>query len=123
MKEDIIKQSEKLPNKIKTSLEKGKLIDKQWNDNNNELNSLIHYCLNIEENIQNINIINENLEKFRTLDLSLRFYPEDIGVNEFIQNIQTFGEIEINSKEKVFDSKIEFNQNLVKSWLLTVHVF
>ena len=116
VKEDIIKQTEKLPNKIKTSLEKGKLIDKQWNDNNNKLNSLIHYCLNIEENIQNINNINENLEKFRTMDLSLRFYPEDKGVKEFIQNIQIFGEIEKNSKNK-FDSKIEFDQELVKSWL------
>ena len=32
-KEDIIKKSEKLPNKIKKSIEKGKIIDKEWNDN------------------------------------------------------------------------------------------
>ena len=31
--EDLIKQSEKLPAKIKTSLEKGKIIDKEMNNN------------------------------------------------------------------------------------------
>ena len=30
-KEDLIKISEKLPNKIKKSIEKGKIIDKEWN--------------------------------------------------------------------------------------------
>ena len=32
--EEIIKESEKLPNKIKSSLEKGKLINNEWNDDN-----------------------------------------------------------------------------------------
>ena len=47
--EDIIKQSDKLPNKIKYSLNKGKLIEEHWNQN--KLNSLINDCLNIEQNI------------------------------------------------------------------------
>ena len=55
--EDIIKESEKLPNKIKLSLEKGKLIDNEWNDNN-KLSSIINNCINIEDIIKNINIIN-----------------------------------------------------------------
>ena len=41
--EDIIKKGEKLPNQIKLSLlslEKGKLIDKEWDNNN--LNSYIN---------------------------------------------------------------------------------
>ena len=33
-KEDIIKESEKLPNKIKASLEKGKTINNDWDENN-----------------------------------------------------------------------------------------
>ena len=33
-KEDLIKQSEKSPNKTKKSIEKGKIIDKEWNENN-----------------------------------------------------------------------------------------
>ena len=39
-KEDLIKINEKLPNKIKKSIEKGKIIDKEWNENN--LSSLIN---------------------------------------------------------------------------------
>ena len=33
MNESIIKHSEKLPSQIKLSLEKGKLLDKEWDDN------------------------------------------------------------------------------------------
>ena len=44
--EDILKEGEKLPYKIKESLEKGKIIEKEWN--NNKLNSSINDCLNIE---------------------------------------------------------------------------
>ena len=44
-KEDIIKKSENLPNKIKKSIEKGKIIDKEWSDNN--LSTLINDCINI----------------------------------------------------------------------------
>ena len=43
--ENIIKECEKLPNKIKLSLEKGKLINKEWDNNN--LNSYIYDCINI----------------------------------------------------------------------------
>ena len=42
--EDIIKKGEKLPKKIKISLEKGKLIDKEWE--NNDLLSYINDCIN-----------------------------------------------------------------------------
>ena len=54
-KEDLINEGEKLPNKIKKSLEKGKIIDNQWNEE--KLNSLINDCLNIENNIKEINLI------------------------------------------------------------------
>ena len=74
IKEDIIRESEKLPNKIKTSLEKGKSIDKEWNDNN--LNALINDCIDIENNIKKINemdeIINKNkLNENTKIDFSL----------------------------------------------------
>ena len=53
MNEDIINKGEKLPKKIKLSLEKGKLINKEWDNNN--LNSYINDCINIENNIKIIN--------------------------------------------------------------------
>ena len=47
---------EKFPKKIKLSLEKGKLIDKEWDNNN--LYSYINDCINIENNIKIISTIN-----------------------------------------------------------------
>ena len=57
LNEDIIKENDKLSNKIKISLEKGKLIDIE-NKDNQKLNSLINDCLNIENNIIKLNDIN-----------------------------------------------------------------
>ena len=48
-----IKESEKLANNIKISLERGKIIDNdnEW-DNDNKLSLLINDCINIENNIE-----------------------------------------------------------------------
>ena len=61
-KENIIIKSEKLPNNIKKSIEKGKLIDKEWN-NKNKLNLLIKECIDIENSAKDINIISEIIRK------------------------------------------------------------
>ena len=45
--EDIIKKSEKMPNIIKISLEKGKLIENKWDEKNYKLNILIKEFINI----------------------------------------------------------------------------
>ena len=80
MKEDIIKESEKLPKIIKESLEtleKGKIIDKDWNDNN-KLNSLINDCIMIENIITDINSINENIKKVKINNSKkIRFISEE----------------------------------------------
>ena len=55
--ENFIKKNELFPNKIKLTIEKGKLIDNKWNDNN-KLN-IINDCLNIENNIKYIMEINK----------------------------------------------------------------
>ena len=65
--DNIIKDSEKLPNKIKLSLEIGKKIDEKWNENN-KLNLLINDCINIEKNISEINKINEKSIKYKNLE-------------------------------------------------------
>ena len=90
--ENIIKESEKLPNRIKISLEKGKNINKEWNDEN--LNSSISVCLSIENNIKDINNINENIKKCNLIkNKKMKFYPEDNKINEFIEKIKNFGQI------------------------------
>jgi len=60
--ENIIKNGEKLPNKINILLEKSKKINDEWNDNN-KLNYLINMCINLDNNIETINIINDNINK------------------------------------------------------------
>ena len=86
--EDIIKKSDKLPIKIKTSLEKGKLIEKEWKDDN-KLNLLINDCINIENNLKDINIINENIEKFNQNNkINYHFYA---NIDNFIDKIKNFG--------------------------------
>ena len=58
IKEELIKEREKLPNKIKLSLEKGKKIIGDL-DNENKTSLIINDCINIENNIKNVNEIND----------------------------------------------------------------
>ena len=98
--EDIIKKSEKLPNKVKTSLEKGKLIDEQWKNENNKINSLINDCLNIENNINEIKDINDKKEKLYSLKANFVFLPDSKGINELLSEINKFGKIELEKNIK-----------------------
>jgi len=54
-KEDIIEQSDKIPEKMKIYLEKGKSLEKEWDDDNSKLNSRINDCINIDNNIKKYN--------------------------------------------------------------------
>jgi len=95
MNENIIKKGEKLPKQIKLSLKKGKLIDKEWDNNN--LISYINDCINIENNIKNINIINENINKFKANNkIQIDFSPTEYSLNDFINSLNSFGKIYLN---------------------------
>ena len=78
LNERIIKDSEKLPNEVKISLEKGKSIEKEWNDEN-KLNSLINDCINIENNINEINTINNKIQKINDYNdnIEIKFLPNE----------------------------------------------
>ena len=90
--EDIIKKGEKLPKKIKSSLERGKLLDKEWDNNN--LISYINDCINIEKNIKDINIINENINKCNTNNkIKPNFFPKEAELNIFVEQLNSFGKI------------------------------
>ena len=98
-KDDIIKQGEKIPNQMKIYLEKGKILNKEWDDDNNKLNLRINDCINIDNNIKNIIEINKNIEKYNSEDIDIKFYPEEeIQMNELLEEIKKFGEI--NDKYK-----------------------
>jgi hypothetical protein len=64
-KKELIKKCKKLPNKITISLEEGKKLIKNWDEN--KLNESINDCLNIENNIKEINEIEEIMNE---LDLN-----------------------------------------------------
>ena len=91
-KEDIIKLGEKLPDKIKKSLEQGKIIYNNWN--NNQLNLSIFNCINIEKYINDIDMIETELKKSNLKNnLEIKFFPEENEINYFIENIKNFGKI------------------------------
>ena len=97
--ENIIKKAEKLPKKIKESIEKGKIIDKEWDKYN--IFSNINDCINIENNIININIIKENINKFNLKNkIKFNFNPKGCRLDNFLENIKSFGKI--NESEKYY---------------------
>ena len=109
--ENIIKDFDKFPNKIKISIEKGKKIENNWDNNN--LNLLINDCINIENNIKNIKLLNENIGKINDFKIDIKFYPQGEEFNEYLDSIKIFGNISITK----FDSKIDFDDSLVESQL------
>jgi len=115
-----------LTNQIKINLNKGKLIDNEWNDNS-KLNSIIDGCINIENNIKDINEINDKIKKGNSFDTEAKFISED-EINKFLELIKNFGKIiciNKNNSEDLFEnilkkSKIIENEEqikLLKSWL------
>ena len=110
---DIIKESEKLPNQIKISLDKGKSIDSQWDDENIKLNSLINDCLNIEKNINDINILNENVKKYNIgKNITINLSPREHEINDFLETIKSFGKIYYNDfKYRLKHCPIYINEN------------
>ena len=51
-------------------------MEETWN-NENKLSLLINDCINIENNVKNINRINENIKKYNFNKLKIKFEPEN----------------------------------------------
>ena len=113
--ENILKQCEKLPIKVKLSLEKGKNIE--FNDD--RLPSFINDCINIENNIKDIDIIQENINKCKNdADIYIKFNFEQ-QLNLILENIKIFGNIFVNNN--IIDSSIinkeGEKQELIIKWI------
>ena len=89
-------------NKLESSLKKGKLIEKGWEDDN-KLNKLINDCINIENNLKDINSIKEYIIKYNE-NKKFNFHFNN-DVNNFIIDTKNFGCL------SNFDSLIIKNQN------------
>ena len=93
--EDLIEKGKVLPNRIKISLEKGKSLDKDWNEN--EINYYINNCIEIENNIKDINIINKNiLKRISNKNKKIIFSPDEDGIDNILEIIYKFGEVKKN---------------------------
>ena len=119
IKEELVKENEKLPNKIKIYLEKGKIINEDW-DNDNKLNLIINDCINIESNIKKINEINDNINKLTNNEINIHFYPdEEKIIDSFLENIKTFGKIvdgDLLNNSKIIKGNLEYIKSLRK-WI------
>ena len=109
-----IKDIEKLSNNIKIILERGKAIDNEneWDDDN-KLSLLINDCINIENNIEYINLINTNLNEINSKNINkIKFDPEnEEEINNFVNLIKKFGNIDVN-ENNFLKSTIKIN-NLI----------
>ena len=106
--ESLIKESEKLPNKIKISLENCKKLKDNWN--NEDIYLLINECANIEKNINLIKNIENNINESKKLKyVGIKFINNQ--ENQLFENIKKFGEINIYSLIDIKDSLI-INDNL-----------
>ena len=110
--EDILKEGEKLPNKIKISLEKGKIIEKEWD--NNKIKLLINDCINIENDIKNIYNINDKIKKCNSDDVELKFNSDD-GIS-LLKSIKQFGLIKKNNnvQNNININVLDFNPQYIK---------
>ena len=116
IKDEIIKESNKLPNTIKASLEKANLIDKDWNDDN-KLSLCINECLNIENNIKYINEINDKIKQSQNYnEINIDFSFDQ----KFIEEIETFGYIahyfNIFKDSLILNGNQKYIENL-KNWI------
>ena len=116
--EEMLKESEKLPNKIKIFLNKGKVLDKEYNENNLAL--LINDCINIEQNFNDINNIKSKIKESKDLmDLKIKFYPEEEEINAFLENLKKFGKIEqyyFIESSSILNNNIN-EQELIINWI------
>ncbi len=96
--EDLVKKSEKLTNKIKVSLEKGKVLEKKWKDNFS--NSFIHDCINIEKNIGEIKQIDDEIKKYNSNEkMEIKIDLNENQINSLLKELNDFGKI-ISEKKK-----------------------
>ena len=116
LNEKFIKDSEKLPNKIKILLNNCRNIENEWNNDNKKINSMIINCVNIEQTVKQINILHEKINKHEdSKEIDLKFIYED-ELNNIKESIQKFGSIssnEIDNEEVKTLIKLD-NSSIIK---------
>ena len=99
--EGLLNRGEILSVQIENFIEKGKLLNKIWVDDN-DLIKRINDCINVENNVRDINEINENINRYNTTKINISVLPskkEIVGLEEHIKN---FGKIFYEEKCELF---------------------
>ena len=112
-KEELIRESEKLPNLVKLSLEKVKMNENDWNDDN-LLPKLINESINIENAIININNVYEKIKKFNSNEEYLvEFEPKNNECKkDLLEGIKNYGNLKVIKPKKLnIENKIRNNLN------------
>ena len=119
-KEEMLRECEKLPHRVKLSLEKGKQLEKE---NDDKKAFLINECIKIENNLKEIHIVNENVIKFNKLNkIKIKFSPEEDEINNELERIKSFGKLDIEKLGIVLKSSSIINddinkQNTIINWI------
>ena len=112
-----------MPNKIKTSLEKKKNLNKsEYLSDENKLRLLINGCITIENNIKEIKKLNKKIEISINLDnTNIKFLPEENEVDRYFEIVKNFGKIKkIENESMLFNNSDILNaeeKKLLISWL------
>ena len=120
--DNVIRDLDKLPNRIKSSLDKGQTISKDW-EKENKLNSLIYECINIENNLDYINKVNQIMKKSKNeMNTHIKFFPEEkMDISQFLSKIVKFGKIykdnELNESDEL-EIMIKSNDKEEKNHIL-----
>ena len=117
--ENLLRDYEKFPKKIKASLEKGNLVQNE-NKVDKKLN-LINELIQIENNIKDINKINEDINKIKdSNNIKFNFSPNENELKEELDKIKSFGII-MKINFGFVDSNIIKNdlnhQNCIVNWI------
>ena len=94
-KEDIIKTMEKLPSKVKESLNNVEYIEKNW-DNDIKLSYIIDSCIYVENYIESINKMNQIINKYNSKEQTnskIHLNLNEDWLNDFLNKIKELGEI------------------------------
>jgi len=93
LKEGKIKEYEKLPNKLKNLLIKGKNLNiNDWKDEN-KLKFLLNDCINIENNLKSINLINKEINRISSSAYEMDFNYSERVKDELLNYIKNLGTI------------------------------
>ena len=101
---------EKLPKIIKESIEKGKLLENNW-DKNTNLNSLINDCIKIENTVKEMTEINIKLKNSKDDEnIKMKFNIDENEIKDISYKIKSLGKIS-NNRTNVLSFKFREGPN------------